>query len=293
MSNYGAGILAAGKTLVRRISAAICNERATPPAAIRTSQSCSDYFFAMPNLARLWLCLAGLCAALTASGSPERGATPSQIAADTAYDAAKARYLTNVNNNDLALKFASACFDRADLAGKDSVRASASREGIQVCRRWLQRAPDQAAAHYYLAMNLAQMARTKTLGALSIVKEMEKEWLVTLALDPHCDYAGADRNLGLLYRDAPGFPLSIGSRPKAGRHLLHAVELNPEYPENHLNLIETDLQHKPSAVAGEYEKLRAILPAARKQFSGPQWQSAWEDWDPRLQKIQSRLLPAP
>jgi hypothetical protein len=66
----------------------------------------------------------------------------------------------------------------------------------------------------------------ESLGALSIVKEMEKEWLATLALDPHCDYAGADRNLGLLYRDAPGFPLSIGSRGKAEQCLQHAVQLN-------------------------------------------------------------------
>src|ERR1700740_3530176 len=33
-----AGILTAGKARVRRISAWICNERATPPAAKRTSQ---------------------------------------------------------------------------------------------------------------------------------------------------------------------------------------------------------------------------------------------------------------
>jgi len=240
-----------------------------------------------------WLWRAGLCAALTAAGAPEPRATPSQIAAEQAYDAAKARYQTNVNNNSLALTFASACFDRADLSGEDTVRARVAREGIQVCRRWLKRSPDQAAAHYYLAMNLAQMARTKSLGALPIVREMEKEWLATLALDAHCDYAGADRNLGLLYRDAPGFPLSIGSRLKAEQHLQRAVELNPEYPENHLNLIETDLKGKPSAVAGEYEKLRANLPAARKQFSGPAWRSAWEDWEPRLQKIQSRLPAAP
>ena len=240
-----------------------------------------------------WLWGAGLCAALAASGSPPPGATPSQIAADKAYEAAKARYQTNVNDNAMALTLASACFDRADLAGKDSVRANMAHEGIEVCRRWLRRAPNQAAAHYYLGMNLAQLARTKSLGALSIVKEMEKEWLVALALDAHCDYAGADRNLGLLYRDAPGFPLSIGSRLKAEQHLQHAVELNPEYPENHLNLIETDFKYKPEAVAMEYEKLRAILPAARKQFSGPPWQSAWEDWDPRLQKIQTRLPPVP
>jgi hypothetical protein len=53
MSNYGEGILAAGKARVRRISEAICNERATPPADKRTSQSCSSYFFAMPSSAEL------------------------------------------------------------------------------------------------------------------------------------------------------------------------------------------------------------------------------------------------
>jgi hypothetical protein len=241
----------------------------------------------------LWLWLAVLWAALSSSGAPGGGATPDVIAAELAYDAAKARYQTNASDDAISRQFASACFDRADLAAKDSVRAVVAREGIQVCRRWLQRAPGQAAAHYYLGMNLAQLARTKSLGALPLVREMEKEWLATLALDPHCDYAGADRNLGLLYRDAPGFPLSIGSRVRAEQTLQHAVELNPEYPENHLNLIETHLKRKPAAVAADYERLRAILPAARKQFSGPLWHSAWEDWDARLKAIQARLPAAP
>jgi tetratricopeptide (TPR) repeat protein len=228
-----------------------------------------------------------------AFGAMEGDVTPSLVLAEQAYDAAKARYQTNMDDDAAARQFASACFDRADQTPKDSVRATMAHEGIQVCRRWLQRAPDATAAHYYLGMNIAQLARTKTLGALPLVKDMEKEWLATLGLDPHFDFAGADRNLGLLYRDTPGFPLSVGSRVKAEEHLQHAVELNPEYPENHLNLIETDLKRKPAAVAAEFEKLRAILPSARKQFSGPQWQSAWEDWNPRLEKIRTRLPAAP
>jgi tetratricopeptide (TPR) repeat protein len=223
----------------------------------------------------------------------EGDAVPSLVLAEQAYDAAKAHYQTNFNDDTAAMHFASACFDRADQTPKDSDRATLAHEGIQVCRLWLQREPNQAAAHYYLGMNLGQLARTKSLGALPLVKEMEKEWLAALALDAHFDFAGADRNLGLLYRDTPGFPLSIGSRAKAEQHLERAVELNPEYPENHLNLIETDLKRKPDAVAAEYEKLRAILPAARKRFTGPQWQSAWEDWNPRLEKIRSHLPSAP
>jgi tetratricopeptide (TPR) repeat protein len=237
----------------------------------------------------IWLWLAGLCA----TGAMESNATPSIVLAQQAYDAAKARYQTNANDDAAAKQFATACFDLADQTQQDSTRATLAHEGIQACRLWVQRKPDDAAAHYYLGMNIGQLARTKSLGALPLVKEMEKEWLATLALDPHCDFAGADRNLGLLYRDTPGFPLSIGSRAKAEQHLEHAVELNPEYPENYLNLIETHLKRKPSAAAAEYEKLRAKLPAARKQLSGPQWQSAWEDWDPRLQKIQSRLSATP
>jgi hypothetical protein len=44
LSNYSAGILAAGKALARRISARICNERATPPAVKRTSQNAQVIF---------------------------------------------------------------------------------------------------------------------------------------------------------------------------------------------------------------------------------------------------------
>jgi hypothetical protein len=37
------------------------------------------------------------------------------------------------------------------------------------------------------------------------------------------------------------------------------------------------------------KKLRELLPGARLQFSGRRWQGAWEDWDAREKKIQSRL----
>ena len=242
-------------------------------------------------LTSLWLAV--LCAAQTAPGAPKREVTPALIAAEEAYDKAKARYETNSNDDDAALQFSCACFDRADTTSAESVRATVAREGMQACRRWLQRAPDQAGAHYYLAMNIAQLARTKSIGAVPLIRQMEKEWLATLALDPHYDFAGADRNLGLLFRDAPGFPLSIGNRSKAEQHLRRAVELDPEYPENHLNLIETDLKRNPGAVADEEEKLRAILPSARKKFSGPRWQSAWEDWNARLEKFQPRPPSAP
>ena len=205
------------------------------------------------------------------------------------YLEAKAEYKTNSSSAAADRKFASACFDEADNAANDKAREPFALEGIDVCQAWLQREPTNGAAHYYLGMNLAQLARTKTLGALSVVKQMEKEWLAALNFDAGCDYAGADRNLGLLYRDAPGFPISVGSKSKADEHLQHAIQLAPEYPENWINLIETHLKRKPSEVPDELAKLKAILPAARKQFSGPQWQSSWQDWDPRVKAIERKL----
>jgi tetratricopeptide (TPR) repeat protein len=231
-----------------------------------------------------------LCGAMTVLGAPKHPVTEAQIIAEQAYDDAKSRYQTNLFNADAAWQFARACFDRADLADRDSERAALGRQGIEVCRQLLKRDPNVAAAHYYLGMNLGQLAQTKSLGALPLVREMQKEWDTALALDQHIDFAGPDRNLGMLYRDAPGAPLSIGNRVEAVQHLMRAVELNPEYPENHLNLIESQINWNQLAEASrEDEKLRKILPAARTQLSGPRWQGPWRDWQARQDAIETKL----
>ena len=64
-------------------------------------------------------------------------------------------------------------------------------------------------------MNLGQLARTEYLGALTLVKQMEQEFKAAGGLDPQFDHAGPKRNLGLLYRDAPGWPVSIGNPSKS------------------------------------------------------------------------------
>ena len=46
------------------------------------------------------------------------------------------------------------------------------------------------AGHYYLAMNLGQLARTEMIGALKIVKEMENEFEIAADIDPRFDHAG-------------------------------------------------------------------------------------------------------
>jgi hypothetical protein len=234
--------------------------------------------------------LALLCCVAPGRAAPPAAVSEGQILVEQAYDQAKARYLTNSADAEAAWQFARACFDRADWADKDARRAAAAKEGIAACEQALRLKPNLAAAYYYLGMNEGQLAQTKMLGALPLVKEMEKAWKKARELDEHFDFAGPDRNLGLLYRDAPRPPLSIGQRAKAEEHARRAVELEPGYPENHLNLIESHLKWERWAAAAEEEdKLRQLLPSARKAFSGPPWQSAWDDWDRREEAIEQKL----
>ncbi len=239
-----------------------------------------------------WACASFivLFAAMTVLGEPKHFVSQSQIVAEQAYDNAKSQYETNQLNAEAAWKFARACFGVADLADKDNERAKFGREGAEVCRQLLKHDPNVAAAHYYLGMNIGQVAQTKSLGALPLVRQMQKEWEAARVLDEHLDFAGPDRNLGMLFRDAPGSPLSIGSRALALQHMLRAVELAPDYPENHLNLIESQIKWNHLAdAAREDEKFRDILPAAKKQLTGPQWEGPWKDWAERQVEIEKKL----
>jgi tetratricopeptide (TPR) repeat protein len=174
------------------------------------------------------------------------------------------------------------CFDYADFTTSDAARASIARQGIAACRQLIAHEPESAPAHYYLAMNLGQLARTETLGALKTVREIEREFKTAAGLDEHCDYAGPERGLGLLYRDAPGWPMSIGGRHKARQWLERAAKLAPDYPENHLNLIESYLQwHDPTDARRELEALDALWPGAQTNLADEAWERSWDDWSTR------------
>ena len=58
-----------------------------------------------------------------------------------------------------------------------------AQQGIAACRQLIARTPKSAPAHYYLAMNLGQLARTELLGAFKLVREMEREFKTAVGLD--------------------------------------------------------------------------------------------------------------
>ena len=173
------------------------------------------------------------------------GEAPWEISAAFAkkeFETAQGRFQSDANNPTNAWQFARAAFDYAEFSTNDTQRAALANQGIAASHTLVVGEPELAAGHYYLAMNLGQLARTEYLGALTLVKEMEPEFKAAGELDPQFDHAGPKRNLGLLYRDAPGWPVSIGNPSKAQSLLKQAVKLAPDFPENYLHLIESYLK---------------------------------------------------
>ena len=125
--------------------------------------------------------------------------------AQKAFDLAQKDCLADTNSTVAKLHLARASFDLADMATNEVQRAEFARCGIEVCRQWLAREPKSAAGHYYLAMNLGELAQAQapSLTAYKLVHEVEREFKLSAELDAKFDYAGPARNLGELYFQAP------------------------------------------------------------------------------------------
>ena len=237
------------------------------------------------------LAIACLCVARATAESET--AARARLLAARAYADAQALHRASPTNAEAARQFGRASYDWAEFATNDSQRADIAGQGIAACRQSVAREPASAPGHYYLAMNLGQLARTKSLGALKIVGELEREFKTAHDLDEQFNRAGPDRCLGLLYLGAPGWPASIGSRTKARRHLQRAVQLAPGYPENRLNLFEACLKWGDGPGARrELAALDTLWPAAQANFAGDVWAASWADWEARLKKARGKIAEA-
>jgi len=210
--------------------------------------------------------------------------------AEKAFADAKTRFEADTNNAEAAWQFGRACYDWADYAASDTRKAEIARLGIAACRKLVEKDTNSAPGHYYLAMDLGQLADARRgFEGLRIVSQMEAEFKIALGLDSKMDFAGPDRNLGLLYWQTPGWPISLGSKTKARQHLQQALKVSPDYPENHLNLLEAELKwgDTDSVIRG-LKALDELWPAARNKLTGDEWASSWADWDKRHDALEKK-----
>ena len=206
------------------------------------------------------------------------------------YHAALERYREDESDAAATIEYAAAAFDQSNLANQSSERAHIAKPAIASCRQLLTRSPSHAQGSYYLALNLGQLARTRWLGALKIVAEMEKRLLTAKAQDPQQDFAGPDRALGRLYFQAPGWPASIGHRKKGIDHLHQAITTAPDYPGNHLFYLEMLVSTKRFKTARSHMAVaRAAIQRGRSQLTSEYWSYRWTEWDGRWQSLQEQL----
>ena len=243
--------------------------------------------------ARLLMCLICLFMFLALQTMADDGQTNTAIARiETNFAGVRNRFENETTNTVVAWQFGRACYDMSTLQKDPSRQAKIAEQGIAACRLSLR--SNSVQAHYYLGMDLSQLADAKhNFSALHLAKDIEREFLAARALDEHFDYAGPDRNLGLLYRETPTI-ISIGSRTKARQHLEEAVKLAPDLPENRLNLLESYIRWGYHTEATrELKELERIWPAATKTFTGDEWALSWWEWNKRLAGVQKKLEEAP
>lgn len=230
-----------------------------------------------------------LLAAISAPGQP---ATNRIFAAraEQAFARAQKQFDGHPGDAAAAWQLGRASFDLAEFATNTEQRAAVAQTGIAACRQLLEREPDSAPGHYYLAMDLGQLAEAEapSIAAYKLVREIEREFKAAAELDEKFDFAGPPRCLGLLYRDAPGWPISIGSRRKAREWLERAAALAPDYPENQLNLAESNVRwHQAADAEKALQKLAAGWPAARTNLTGAAWEPSWADWTARRAAVEA------
>ncbi len=119
---------------------------------------------------------------------------------------------------------------------EDSILETYER-GLEYAEQAVELVPDSPDAHYWQASLMGRVGQTRgVLNSLAMVSPMRAALERALEIDP--DYASAYYVLSLLYKEAPGWPISIGSRRRSLENAQTAVELSPRDPEFRYNLAD-------------------------------------------------------
>lgn len=164
-----------------------------------------------------------------------------------------------------AWQAARSCFWLADAAEGDEKkdrRAWFADRGAKYAERAIAINDKGVEGQYYRGLDLGYLARTRTVGALELVKDIHKAALAAVAADEKYDHAGPLRLLGGVLISAPGWPTSVGDPDDGAEQLAKAVALDPGYPLNQLYygeaLLKTDKPMDAERALLEAERLAQV-----------------------------------
>lgn len=122
--------------------------------------------------------------------------------------------------------------------------------GIYHAKKAVALGQDRPEGHYWLGVNYGVYGEAKgVLKSLSLVKPIKEEMNKVLAIAPAFDDGGADRVLGRVYFELPGF--FGGSKKKSLEHLLKSKEMGPRVGLTRIYLADTYLALKDVQKARE------------------------------------------
>ena len=119
---------------------------------------------------------------------------------------------------------------RAALARED--RLAAFERGLAAAERCSAIAPSDPTCDYWVGFALLLRARELRAGAAPTIPRLRTALERVAAEAPEMEGGGADRNLALLYAEAPKPPFGPGNPARAVAHARRALEIAPLHPGN-------------------------------------------------------------
>ena len=126
---------------------------------------------------------------------------------------------------EVSWRLARACSEMAEQLPANAQKLQHAERGVTAAEEAVALAPGRVEGHYYLGLDLAQVAETSS--DMKMVESILTVAKAAVDIDPGYADAGPLRFLGKLYITAPPWPSSVGSPAKGVEALERAVELAP------------------------------------------------------------------
>jgi tetratricopeptide (TPR) repeat protein len=195
--------------------------------------------------------IVGAISALPAAAGRPQAANSLIAQGDALYaergDYAKAKEARTKYENALAAgedayeanwKLSRVCYWIGDHTGAKDLKKTVLLAGVEYAKKAIELNPGKPDGHFWLGVNYGVYGEAKgILKSLALVKPIKEAMRRVLELDPAYDRGGADRVLGRVYHELPGF--AGGSEKTSLEHLLKAVEYGPRVGLNLIYLADT------------------------------------------------------
>lgn len=181
--------------------------------------------------------------------------------------------------------------DAYALASKTRTRwdqMGLAKKGIFYAKRCIELSPQEAACHFYEALNTGLYYQARVIGYPSGMVRITEAAQKVIEIDPTYEEGGGYRILGKLYLEAPSFNLGTNKvqrdLEKSRSYLKQAIAVAPSYPENHLFLAETLVAMK------DFGQARYHVKIAREKLKTDGFSSKdQKSWHKLMQEIEKKL----